>query len=882
LDENKIDPSIYRYILKHTKKDQIFILLLTLLSMPVIYVSLEIPKIIINSAISGLGIPDEFFGFEITQIDYLLLLCFLFLILVLIAGGLKYVTNVYRGIVGERMLRRFRFDLFSRILRFPNHRFKQVSQAEMLPMVTAETEPLGGFIGDAFALPAMQGGMLFTYLFFIFNQDLLLGLAAVALYPPQIYFIPKLQNKVNQLAKQRVQAVRHLSDKLGEAISGVSDIHVNDTSHYEKAHVSGRLGKIYGIRFEIYKRKFFIKFLNNFLGQLTPFFFFSIGGYFVIKGELTLGALVAVLAAYKDLASPWKELLKFYQITEDVRVKYAQVIDQFQPAKMMSLELQQDQDSDFDFSSAAISGSALSYSEDDYVNSLDGVSLSIDPGTHVAIIGPGGSGRGDLVKLIVRLTQPDSGQLKLADKNLASLSEALLGRSMSYVDQQSFVFNTSVMGNLVYGLKNRPMEDFAYPDDEMKLRQKQIADSIASGNPVDDVNANWINLVSAGFTTEQEFNVYLRDILRQTTLDQDIYQLGLFSTIDSESQPDLAARIVNARTQLREILSREENSDLVETLVDDKYNINLSVAENLFFGTPIDDDPDFATLSTHAIVEAALEKAELTDALFTVGLQTAKTLSEIFSDVPDSSPLFEKFSFVSADQLPVLTGLSRLPDDTTASDVSEDDADLLVNLSLKLTVARHRLGLITEEIQQKIVRAHLLIKEELGDENDLIEFYNEDQVANHLSIQDNILFGRISYGQANAREKVGILIDEFIAESGLKDDILSVGLEYRVGVAGARLTTIQKQKVTIARALIKNPDILVVNDAVALFDKKTAEQLTSQILAQMKNKTVIWVLGNTDQAGKFDRLIVMDKGKVLAEGPAQETLQREDIMNVFA
>ena len=148
--------------------------------------------------------------------------------------------------------------------------------------------------------------------------------------------------------------------------------------------------------------------------------------------------------------------------------------------------------------------------------------------------------------------------------------------------------------------------------------------------------------------------------------------------------------------------------------------------------------------------------------------------------------------------------------------------------------------------------------------------------------QDNILFGRISYGQANAREKVGILIDEFIADSGLKDDILSVGLEYRVGVAGARLTTIQKQKVTIARALIKNPDILVVNDAVALFDKKTAEQLTSQILAQMKNKTVIWVLGNIDHAGKFDRLIVMDKGKVLVEGPAQETLQREDILNVFA
>ena len=70
---------------------------------------------------------------------------------------------------------------------------------------------------------------------------------------------------------------------------------------------------IFDIRFEIYKKKFFIKFLNNFLAQLGPFFFFSIGGYLVIMGDLTLGALVAVIGAHKELYSPWKELLTYYQ-----------------------------------------------------------------------------------------------------------------------------------------------------------------------------------------------------------------------------------------------------------------------------------------------------------------------------------------------------------------------------------------------------------------------------------------------------------------------------------------------------------------------------------------------------------------------------------------
>ena len=752
-DKNKIDSSIYRYILKHTKKDQIFLLMLTLVSMPIIYASLEVPKIIINQAISGVGIPEDVFGYSVDQIDYLIVLCLAFLILVLLAGGLKYFTNVYRGVVGERMLRRFRFDLFSRVLRFPNHRFKQVSQAEMLPMLTSETEPLGGFIGDAFALPAFQGGLLITYLFFIFNQDVWLGLAAIALYPPQLYIIPKLQAKVNLLAKRRVQAVRYLSDKLGESISGVSDVHVNDTSHLEKAHVSSRLGTIYKIRFEIYRRKFFIKFLNNFLGQLTPFFFYSIGGYFVIKGELTLGALVAVLAAYKDLATPWRELLKFYQITEDIRVKYAQVIEQFQPKNMLHPDLQEDQESDVDFQTSPIVSTAVEYSEDEYVKSLDGLTINLNPGEHAAIIGPGGSGRGDFAKLLVRLLQPDNGQIKYADLNIAKLSESIIGRSVSYVDQQSFVFNDSVMANLIYGLKNRPIADFPYSESEAKEKHTEIADAIASANSTDDIKANWINLQSAGFEDETSFNTRLIEILDIADIAQDIYQLGLYSTIDPELHPELASRVLEAREQLREVFISDKNKNLVEILADDLYNVNLSVAENLFFGTPIESDPSYQSLMQNETVKSVLERSGLGKTLFGVGIQTARTISEIFSDVPDGSPLFERFSFVDAEQLPILGKLSNLPDTANQEDVNPDDANLLVNLALKLTVARHRLGLITEEIQGQIVSAHAMLKEEIGLENDLIEFYDVGQLANQLSIQDNMLFGRVAYGQANARGK---------------------------------------------------------------------------------------------------------------------------------
>lgn len=874
MDENNIEPSIFRYILKHTKKDQFLLLLLTGLSMPFVYAGLEIPKIIINSALGGVDIPEEIFGFPMDQVKYLIVLCGLFLLLVLINGGLKYVINVYRGILGERMLRRFRFDLFSRLLRFPVPRFKQVSQGEIIPMITAETEPLGGFIGDAFALPAFQGGLLITYLFFIFNQDFFLGLAAIALYPPQLYIIPKLQKRVNELAKQRVQAVRQFSDKVGETVSGITDVHVNNTSRYEKALASNRLANIYRIRFDIYKKKFFIKFLNNFLAQLTPFFFYAIGGYFVITGKLSLGALVAVLAAYKDLASPWKELLKFYQITEDVRVKYGQIIEQFQARNMLNPELQHDPD-EIPELSGPVHAKSVSYSEDEFVKSIDSVSFTIDPGDHVCVLGMGGSGRGVLMQLIARILRPTFGKIKLGDHDIALLPETILGRHISYVDQRTYVFTGTISDNLLYGLKNQPQCEVEYSGDDLKSRQTYLKDASLSANSEDDTEADWIDLKLAAAKDVDDFKQHVFNTLKTAGIEDDVYQFGLYSLLDVSRHAELAQGILKARQRLREELLKPEYHDLVEFLDENHYNTNLTVAENLLFGMPVQSDLYIDSIMTDPTVVGAIEQAQLRKPLLEIGLQTAKIMLDIFSDVPEGSPLFERFTFVSLEDLPELARLAKLQDAVAADSVAEKDANALMALAYKLNRARHRLGLVTEEIQEKIVHAHALIKEKLGEPNDLIEFYSKDKVARHLSIQDNILFGRVAYGQANAKQKVGKLIQEVINQLDLKHSIVEVGLDYFVGVGGARLNSSQRQKLTIARALIKNPEILVLNEATAVFDRQVEKSLVNSILDGMSKKTVIWVLSGEDYLNHFDKVMILDKGKLVAHGTVED-LEKED------
>ena len=266
-----MEPSIFKFIFRYSAREQVILLIATIVSFPFLYYSLDLPKIIINEAIGGSDFPRNVFGYQIDQIPFLFALCSVFLTLVLINGAFKYFLNVYRGVVGERMLRRLRYQLFDRVLRFPLPQFRKTSQGEIVSMVTAETEPLGGFVGDSIALPAYQGGTMLTIIVFMFVQDWVLGLAAIALYPLQGYIIPKLQRQVNLLRKERIVEVRRLSERIGEVVTGIQEVHAHDTSRLELADFSQRMWRLFRIRLDIYRRKFFIKFINNFIAKLTPF-----------------------------------------------------------------------------------------------------------------------------------------------------------------------------------------------------------------------------------------------------------------------------------------------------------------------------------------------------------------------------------------------------------------------------------------------------------------------------------------------------------------------------------------------------------------------------------------------------------------------------------
>jgi len=145
---------------------------------------------------------------------------------------------------------------------------------------------------------------------------------------------------------------------------------------------------------------------------------------------------------------------------------------------------------------------------------------------------------------------------------------------------------------------------------------------------------------------------------------------------------------------------------------------------------------------------------------------------------------------------------------------------------------------------------------------DAVAFFDADRYNAASSIQDNILFGKIAFGRSQSATQVRTLVGELINKLNLRDAVLDIGLQYQVGVAGGRLSAVQRQKAAFARALIKQPDLLVINQAFSVFDEASRTAVFDGVVNGATNMGIVAVLDHPEQASAMDRVFTVDNGRI--------------------
>jgi len=159
-------------------------------------------------------------------------------------------------------------------------------------------------------------------------------------------------------------------------------------------------------------------------------------------------------------------------------------------------------------------------------------------------------------------------------------------------------------------------------------------------------------------------------------------------------------------------------------------------------------------------------------------------------------------------------------------------------------------------------------------QNDLrsaISYVSQEPMLFHRSLRENI-----TYGKPNASEEE---IEAVVKKSHATDFIkkLPKGLNTIVGERGSKLSGGQRQIIAIARAILKNSPILVLDEATSSLDIENEKLIQEAIVELMKGRTSIVIAHRLSTIAKLDRIIVMDNGKIIEQGSHNDLIQNNGI-----
>ncbi|GAA0566400.1 ABC transporter ATP-binding protein [Actinomadura livida] len=240
-------------------------------------------------------------------------------------------------------------------------------------------------------------------------------------------------------------------------------------------------------------------------------------------------------------------------------------------------------------------------------------------------------------------------------------------------------------------------------------------------------------------------------------------------------------------------------------------------------------------------------------------------------DPPDPQPLrpvdasvrFERVLFAHGDGPPLFEKLDlEIPGGAKIGLVGRSGGG-------KTTLTRLLLRLMDVDGGRILVGGQDIARLRQSDLRNLIAYVPQDPAMFHRSVRENIAFARPGATEAEIRRAARAAhVTEFV-------ESLPDGFDTLVGERGVKLSGGQRQRVALARAILRDAPILLLDEATSALDSESELLVQEALWHLMRDRTALVVAHRLSTVVRMDRLVVLDRGRILEEGSHHELLQSE-------
>lgn len=348
-------------------------------------------------------------------------------------------------------------DYYNHVLKLPMDFFETRKSGEILSRFMDSSK-----IREAFSTVTVT---LFIDILMIFLGSMLLYLQSNRLFLITLIFVPiyillalVFRKPFEKYNRQQMEQNSELNSYLIETINGISTI----KSYTAEEEVSIKSEKFF---IRLIKKVLKLGIVNNiqmsikgFLSLLISTVILWVGSYYVINNQMSLGELITFNALVIYFLGPIDRMIDAQPIIQSAIVASRRIVE------IIDLDIEDTENavSEFSFNNQ-IKINNLYFNYGHREDLLKDINITIDKNSFVALVGESGSGKSTLAKLLVNFYQAKQGDIQIDQKNILSIDNSSLRKSIGYVSQKNFFFSGSIIENLLLGNEsNTTMDDIIF------------------------------------------------------------------------------------------------------------------------------------------------------------------------------------------------------------------------------------------------------------------------------------------------------------------------------------------------------------------------------------------------------------------------------------
>jgi len=368
----------------------------------------------------------------------------LFFLMALLARFIFGLLQVYLlQYTGQRVMYDMRQEIFTHVLRLPLKFFDHAPVGRLVTRVTSDVQAINEMFTSMLVNLFRDAFLIFGIMIVIFKMDWRLALAIFAFLPVIVFAAWQFRNRVRTAYREVRKQIARMNAYLQESISGMRIIQVFVQEH----KANERFDEINQSKYKADMRQLItfavfrplMSFLSSFAIALVIWY----GGFNVLRGSLSLGALTAFIQYVRMLFEPVLRLSEGYNVLQGAMASSERIFRLLdEPQEDPGLGTTPDA------FQAKIEFKDVWFAYDDEEWILRGVSFVAEPGQHIAIVGPTGSGKTTIIRILLRMYPIQRGQILLDGIPIEELDLSYLRSQMAVVLQDVFMFSGDVMDNI--------------------------------------------------------------------------------------------------------------------------------------------------------------------------------------------------------------------------------------------------------------------------------------------------------------------------------------------------------------------------------------------------------------------------------------------------